>query len=242
MKTKYIFGEVKVSPADADYDMDVVCSTDAVDRDDEVIEQDGWELDAFRKNPVFLAAHQHRLTDGRSSVIGSFASVGVEAAADGRKVLTGRVRFADTELGREYRTLYREGHMRAVSVGFMPTKSEMRPVDPAAPRGAQRRHLTENELWEVSAVPVPANAEALARLRAAGFLGDEDFVNSPPVNTPGGSPACIHAGRIAEALAAGVTRIQAAVLDRLDEFLASLPEYREAGRSEERRVGKECTG
>lgn len=222
MKTKYIFGQMKAAPPGADYDQDFVCSTNCVDRDDEVIEQDGWMLAAFRSNPVFLAAHQHRLANGYSPVIGSFASVGIETLPDGRKALAGKVRFADTELGRDYRTLYHDGHMRAVSVGFMPLKSIMRPVDAAAPKGPQRRHLTENELWEVSAVAVPANAEALARLRAAGIVGEED--PSDPSDTTARLTAAVQT-----AVDYGIKSIQAAVLDRIDEFLACLPEYREAG-------------
>ena len=154
----HVIGHVKaIGKQGADYDVEFVCSTDVVDRSDEVIEQDGWDLANFKANPVFLAAHMHRLSDGRSPVIGSFGEIGVKGGA-----LVGRVRFADTELGREYRTLYRDKHMRAVSVGFMPRAGENR----ADGKGRKRYHHTLQELYEVSAVAVGCNQEALARMAA----------------------------------------------------------------------------
>jgi len=154
---KYVIGRIKaVGDENAGYDVEFVCSTAVVDRSDEVIEQDGWDLENFNKNPVFMAAHMHRLSDGRSPVIGSFKEIGV---VDGE--LVGKVAFADTELGREYRTLYRDGHMRAVSVGFMPRAGENRTVG-----GRKRYHHTAQELYEVSAVAVGCNQDALAKLAA----------------------------------------------------------------------------
>jgi len=150
----HVFGMVKGFGTETDeFDVEFVCSTDVVDRSDEVIVQEGWMLEAFKSNPVFLAAHMHRLDSGHSSVIGSFADVGVK---DGQ--LVGRVKFADTELGREYKELYRGGHMRAVSVGFIPKEGGNKTV-----AGKKIYHHTKAELIEVSAVPVPCNQEALAR-------------------------------------------------------------------------------
>ncbi|MFA4945746.1 MAG: HK97 family phage prohead protease [Lentisphaeria bacterium] len=166
-------GVVKAAPeGESGYDVEVVCSTAAVDRESEIIDQAGWDLGNFRKNPVFLAAHQHRLADGRSSVIGSFTSIDVAKGSG----LVGRVRFADTELGREYRTLYRDGHMRAVSVGFLSRKGETRlleaPGRPVPEQQGRRVYVhTECELYEVSAVAVGCNQEALARLRELGLDG-----------------------------------------------------------------------
>ncbi|MFB3893230.1 MAG: HK97 family phage prohead protease [Phycisphaerae bacterium] len=167
MDPKTITLSIKAAPAGADFDAEFVCSTDATDRADEIIHQDGWQLDNFRKNPVFLAAHQHRLADGRSPVIGSFTdSTGKVTIGLEKDGLVGKVRFADTELGREYKSLYKDGHMRAVSVGFQPLKGEYRDTGKA---GAKQYHHTSQELYEVSAVAVGCNQEALARLRALGL-------------------------------------------------------------------------
>jgi HK97 family phage prohead protease len=174
MTIKHVIGRVRqVAPETADHDIEVVCSDESVDRSGEVIHQDGWDLAPFRANPVFLAAHQHRLADGSSPVIGSFKSIDVESADEARRLI-GRVRFADTDLGREYRSLYRDGHMRAVSVGFECNRAEQR-EDTVDGRRVKRSHLLANELYEVSAVAVGANRNALLRLRELGWddgLGD----------------------------------------------------------------------
>ena len=192
-----------IAPDGADYDVEVVCSTDSVDRAGEIIDQDGWRLDAFRTNPVFLAAHQHRLADGRSPVIGSFVA-GSPAVADrdgGGRELVGRVKFADTELGREYRSLYRDRHMRAVSVGFAPLKHETRSID-----GRKTLVYTTSELHEVSAVAVGMNAEALARLRELGLAPADD---GGPGITGGVAEAVVQAAL--DCLAGSIERLEAAV-------------------------------
>lgn len=158
MNELFLLGNVKsVGGENDDYDIEFICSTSVIDRADEVIEQDGWELDNFKTNPVFLAQHRHVTDSGRSTVLGSFMQIGVTGGA-----LVGRVKFADTELGREYKSLYRDKHMRAVSVGFMPKAGENRSGD----KGRKVYHHTRQELYEVSAVAVGCNQEALARLSA----------------------------------------------------------------------------
>jgi HK97 family phage prohead protease len=116
-------------------------------------------LDSFRKNPVFLACHKYQTDSGSSPVIGSFRNID---ATDGN--LRGQVKFAATPLGQEYKSLYADGHMRAVSVGFISHQPE-HVTDKAT--GKKSLCHKKNELLEVSAVPVPANPEALSQM---GFL------------------------------------------------------------------------
>jgi HK97 family phage prohead protease len=161
MLQKEIFGYVKaVGEEGRGWDIEVVCSTDAEDRDGEIIDQAGWQLDAFRQNPVFLAAHQHRLTDGRSAVIGSFKQIGIVPNVG----LVGRITFANTSLGQEYKTLYRDGHQSAVSVGFLPLEQERIPQSQGK---AKTRHV-KAELLEVSAVAVGSNRGSLTTVREIG--------------------------------------------------------------------------
>jgi hypothetical protein len=48
--------------------MAFVISTDEVDRHGDVIQAQGWQLDAYRNNPVFLWAHDYsRPVIGRAS-------------------------------------------------------------------------------------------------------------------------------------------------------------------------------
>ena len=167
MDPKFVFAEVKAFSADGF--LDAVASTGTFDRDNEIIEPEAWRksLDRFRANPVILSAHQHRLSSGSSPVIGSAVEIGIQSGG----VLGFRMKFAGTPLGKEFEQLYREKHMRAFSVGFIPVKGEPRQVEG---RAAKVYVHTEVELLEISAVPVPANPEALARMRAAAAAGLDD--------------------------------------------------------------------
>jgi HK97 family phage prohead protease len=130
-----------------------VASTGTLDRDGDILDPDGWRLDAFRRNPVILVAHE-----SRSLPVARAAYVGV---VDGQLVLdvefppAGTTRVAD-----EVFNLVREGFLRAVSVGFVPDDWE--------PLVGGGRRYTSMELLEVSLVPIPANPEALL---AAAFGG-----------------------------------------------------------------------
>lgn len=130
-----------------------VASDETVDRYNEVILADGWRLENFKANPVFLAGHQMVTPDGRPTIIGRFAEIGVSG-----KELIGQVEFASTDLAEEWWALYRDGFARAVSVGFLPLAHEWREVG-----GRSVLHFTESDLAEVSAVAVGANPNALLR-------------------------------------------------------------------------------
>ncbi|HEX7123609.1 MAG TPA: HK97 family phage prohead protease [Gemmatimonadaceae bacterium] len=127
--------------------VDFVISTAAVDRDRDVIAVDGWDLAAYRRNPVVLWAHSRRdLPIGRA----------LDVHIDGSSLVS-RAEFASADLnpfaGQVYRML-RAGFLNAVSVGFVPqewTWDEQ--------RGGV--NFLRQELVEFSVVPVPANPEAL---------------------------------------------------------------------------------
>jgi len=157
---KFIFAMVKRFN-DAG-ELEAVASTGSLDRDSEIIKPEAWRasLPTYRSNAVILATHMHRLSTGDSPVIGSASFIDVQGSE-----LVFRMKFAGTELGRQYEQLYREGHMKAFSVGFWPVNGEWQDLD----RGkAGRKRVwvhTEVNLLEISAVPVPANPEALVRMR-----------------------------------------------------------------------------
>ncbi len=156
-------GDVAVK-AEEDGSLSFVLSTAAVDRSHDVIEQAGWKLDAYRKNPVVLWAHDYQVAP-----IATARSVGIE---DGRLVARGVV-FAGPEavhtpdgtpgFGHSIGEMYRKGFLNAVSVGFRPLKWNW---------NEDRKSgidFHEQELLEWSAVPVPANPEALVGAKAAGI-------------------------------------------------------------------------
>lgn len=172
MKTKCIGNYARVVKA-ADGKLTASASTETVDRDGEIILASAFsqDLDVYRSNPVILAAHIHRASDGSPTIIGSATRVEVEK--DG---LVFDMSFADTPLADQWRSLYEAGHAKAFSVGFIPLDGEFREVKsgPQCDRRRSRRDAGETEmitvyvhtrveLLEISAVPVPANPEALAR-------------------------------------------------------------------------------
>lgn len=138
--------------------VDVVLSTESVDRDGDIIRQDGWDLSAYDSNPTVLAYHDP------SKPIARGENVRVEG---GRLVGTmvfppkGHVALSD-----EIFALYEAGALSAVSVGFMPI--EMEPLKSEDGRGGY--DIRRAELFEFSAVSVPSNREALRRMKAKGGL------------------------------------------------------------------------
>lgn len=168
---------VTILKQNEDGSQDIVISTDAVDRDGDVIEVDGWELENYLNNPVVLFAH-------------NYSSVPIGRTLDLRREPGALVaRFAFREAANEFdpvlpvRAAWDQGILRAASVGFKPLEFE--PLEPAEDEedallwfwGPKR--FKKQELLEWSVVPVPANQDALRR-------AFEAYVKSLGVNlTPG---------------------------------------------------------
>ena len=140
-----------------------VLSTDDVDRHGDVVSADGWRLEAYLQNPVLLWAH-----DYRHPAIGRAVSVWSEPHR-----LLAKMEFAPSAFAQEVALLYACGFQWGVSVGFRPIRWEER-RDPRTGALLGLRYV-EQELLEVSAVPVPANRHALRRAPAnAGVAGSGD--------------------------------------------------------------------
>jgi HK97 family phage prohead protease len=116
---------------------EVVATTENLDRYQEVIKLDGWDVEHYRRNPVILWGHDH------GKLIGMATSVEI---IDGKMIVKGK--FAPTEEGQEKRKLYEMGFLRATSVGFIEKERE-------------GNLITKAELLELSFVSVPANPYAL---------------------------------------------------------------------------------
>ncbi|MFH1614924.1 MAG: HK97 family phage prohead protease [Planctomycetota bacterium] len=159
IQTKYFQGVCKAGAVDGEKrQIRFLASTGDTDRDGEIILPSAFkaDLNIFMSNPVFLAAHQHRLSDGTSPVIGKIINAWIDKT--GFWVV---VEFAQTQLAEEYWQLYRDGYMRAVSIGFIPKEWK----DTANEGGRTIRTFTRVELLEISAVAVPSNRAALSKSR-----------------------------------------------------------------------------
>lgn len=135
----------------------VIASTSSIDRDNEIIDQNGWELKNYLKNPVVLWAH-----DSRSLPIGMATKVYLEG---GNLIVEGKFAPANANpVAEQVFQLYKEGYIKTVSVGFIGKSWET-------------ARINEKDVWiwksvellELSFVPVPANPEALTVLTAKGF-------------------------------------------------------------------------
>ena len=131
-----------------------VLSTDDIDRHGDVVSADGWQLESYRRNPVLLWAH-----DYRRPAIGRAVALWTEP----RRLLA-KIEFAPGAFAQEVAALYARGFQWGVSVGFRPIRWEER-RDARTGAFLGLRYL-EQELLEVSAVPVPANRQALRRQQA----------------------------------------------------------------------------
>lgn len=136
-----------------------VVSTGAVDRFNEIIEPSAFKpwLERFRTNPVLLKAHNHDWP------IGSWKDIRITEEG-----LVGTAHFnTDNPHAAEWWPLYRDGDMRAFSVGVRIHEWEMREVGGEGDEAKRVRVFTNVELLEISAVSVPANPEAVVRAKAA---------------------------------------------------------------------------
>lgn len=133
-------------------------STASVDRMGDTIALDGWKLENYRKNPVVLWAHDASLLPVAKS--NQVFTEGTKLKSVAEFTPPGMAKFNDTVF-----EMYKLGFLSATSVGFAPLKYAFTD-DP------QRRYgidFLEQELLEFSAVPVPANGEALIEGRSAGI-------------------------------------------------------------------------
>jgi HK97 family phage prohead protease len=132
-------------------------STNSRDRMDEVLMPEGVDLSKFKKNPIVLWAH-----DYTQPPIGKALWI----KRDGSGIIS-KMQFANTEFAQEIFNLYKDGFMKAFSVGFIPKEAK-----DGDGEKSPRRTYTKWEMLEYSAVPVPANPEALALAISKGMMDE----------------------------------------------------------------------
>lgn len=136
----------------------VVLSDSNVDTAGDIIDQDGWELEDFKCNPVMFYGHSWDVP------IGTWSDV---AVTGGR--LIGKPVFADVEghaQAQLIKRLWDADVLKTVSVSFMPMDAE--------PMKGGGMHYHRQRLLEVSVVPIPANPNAhKLALKALGIDADD---------------------------------------------------------------------
>jgi len=146
------------------YIIEGVFSAEVEDRQGETVVQRGWILDNYMKNPVVLWAH-----DSSKLPVAKMIEIGVNPQTN---QLEGKMQFAveESEFAREIYNLMVGGYLNAFSAGFINNKYE---IDQAN----EKIYLVENELLEVSVVPVPANQLSLAKSKGVDTSEYEKEIN-----------------------------------------------------------------
>ena len=150
------YGETAIAADDRAIDFAI--STAGVARDGMTIAPAGWQLEAFKKNPVVLWAHDDGIPAiGRAINTrvagGVLRSTGIFATRDVHPL-------ADTVY-----QLLKQRFLNAVSVGFAPLRAALA----NEPDRAGDVDILEQELWEWSVVNVPSDPNALAGARSSGI-------------------------------------------------------------------------
>ncbi len=175
-------------------------STGSVDREKDVLVQGGWDLEAYRRNPVVLWQHDHdHLPIGR----------GLDLAIE-NDALVATVEFVPHDIphvgekASAVLQLCQLGFLQATSVGFLPLAWEEAEERDDGMSWYPPFNFTRMELLEFSIVTVPCNAEALLLL--------PDVLAPGPTGIPVSDPAA-DAARAAEQIA--LEKAAAAEGDRL---------------------------
>jgi HK97 family phage prohead protease len=143
-----------------------IISTDAIDRDNEVVSPKGMKKKSFNGNPVVMVNH-----DYQTLPVGKALWVKAEA----NRVLAKYTITDKTQLGRDVFALIQDGVLSAHSIGFVsnysskPTTKEVNERPDL--KGAKLIHRDWN-LLEFSVVGIPANPEALTLSVSKGYSTD----------------------------------------------------------------------
>lgn len=142
-----------------------VGATEGEKGDGIALRMDGARLERYRANPIFGYGHRYH---GRDSLpIGRSE----RTESDEKKRLMFDIRFdRDDAFAAEVERKYRAGFMNAVSIGFGVLEWE----DPKTQNYWKGGVAVEWELYELSAVPLPMDADAVVDSGRAGGLAVDD--------------------------------------------------------------------
>lgn len=186
---------------------DFVISDGSLDRHGTRINPKGWELSAFKRNPIALFGHSSGFP------IGKWENLRVEGdRLLGRLVLAAKGSSARID---ELISLVEQGILRAVSVGFSV-------LEYGVP-GKSQYDFERQELMEVSLVSVPSNTNALAMARSLN-ISPETLSLAFGEHAEGGRGRALTGGHAdtktaddARARAAGTTRPKAKTMTTLSQ-------------------------
>lgn len=163
MKTKHLVTTGATKSVDIkSRTVDAWISTSQVDRDGEIVRSKAFakRIETFKANPVVLFMHNPYEVP-----------VGKVLDLDFREDRIGaQIQFRDTERGNDIAKAYADGSLTSFSIGFrvFEVRKSMADDGRAAPP-----EIVDAELYEVSAVTIPANTGARIKGVASGVVLDE---------------------------------------------------------------------
>lgn len=136
-------------------------SDDQVDRMGEIVDQGSWDTKSYEGNPLILWGHDPSQPE---NVLGKGVSLSLNSG--GKSYVTAQ--FDDDAVNPKAGMVFRQlvaGTLRCVSAGFIPHTIDTEDDVPV---------LKDNELLEISIVPIPANPRAVALALKEGSMSTKD--------------------------------------------------------------------
>jgi len=147
-----------------------VASTASPDRYGDVVDQKGWDLRAYNRNPVVLFNHNpSQMPIGKGKAYVENEQLMLEVEFDQKD-----------DMAKTIEQKVRDGYINAVSVGFQPSKTIARSSLPSDHpyHGKSGQYFQASELLEVSIVTIPANNEATLSKQFTREIGLADVAKS----------------------------------------------------------------
>ncbi len=145
--------------------VDAIVSTESKDSDGDIIRQGFWDLKRFESHPVLIANHDYRGLLNQIGEWGDLKVVGKQLR--GRATIYTGIGNAEADYAMQ---LALKGRL-AFSVGFVPDMEKAEVID--SDGFWPSFEFKGQELLEVSAVTIPANAQALQRMKGITGLRPE---------------------------------------------------------------------
>jgi hypothetical protein len=177
-----IHPEVKVLDAKAGI-AEYVASDETIDSYREIIRADGWRFSRFAKNAPFVDSHDYGTVEKLLGKVMDFKVAGATLV----ETVQWAIDVPENKLAQLGWKMTAAGYLRAVSVGFIPTKAVSRwdsNPDPFVKeltrlgldeKSGVRAIYLQQEQIELSACIIGANPNALAKSYKAGVINDADL-------------------------------------------------------------------
>jgi hypothetical protein len=161
--------------------VEYIASDESLDSFGEVIRADGWRFNSFAKNSPFVDSHDYSTIEKCLGKVIDFQVRGGQLV----ETVQWAIDVPENKLAQIGWKMTQAGYLKAVSVGFYPTRC----LTPADGRewtqqlrelgldaaGAPRCIYVEQEQVELSCCIIGANPNALAKSYKAGVLSDADL-------------------------------------------------------------------